>query len=104
MSNYWNNQLMLPAPELIATMTGSNVIIGTLTQTPLKLIMDNQSTVAIVLSLSFDGGSSLIQWHTFPAGEAIILDEDLYAFPKGTMFIGNGASGNFSISYTYLKQ
>jgi hypothetical protein len=104
MSNYWNNQLMLPAEELIETMTGSDVLIGTLLQTPVKLIMDNQGSDTIVLSLSFDGGSTKIQWHTFPAGEAIILDDDLYAFPKGTQFYGNGASGDFSISYTYLKQ
>lgn len=104
MSNYWNNQLMLPGEELIATMTGSNVLIGTLLQNPVKIIFDNQGTVSIVLSFSFDGGSSLIPWHTFPAGEAIILDEDLYSFPKGTSFYGNGASGDFSISYCYLKQ
>lgn len=104
MSNYWNNQLMLPAEELIETMTGSDILIGTLLQSPVKLIMDNQSTVPVVLSISFDGGSTLIQWHTFPAGEAIILDDDLYSFPKGTQFYGNGASGDFSISYTYLKQ
>jgi len=104
MSNYWNNQLMLPAPELIETMTGSNVLIGTLLFNPVKLILDNQSTVSIVISISFDGGTTLIQWHTFPAGEALILDEDLYSFPKGTSFYGNGASGDFSVSYCYLKQ
>lgn len=97
-------QLMLPAEELIETMTGSNILIGTLLHTPVKLILDNQSTVSIVLLISFDGGSSFISWHTFPAGEAIILDDDLYAFPKGTSFYGNGASGDFSISYTYIKQ
>lgn len=97
-------QLMLPAEELIETMTGSDVLIGTLLETPVKLVLDNQSTVSIVLSLSFNGGSSKIQWHTFPAGEAIILDDDLYAFPRGTSFYGNGASGDFSISYTYIKQ
>jgi hypothetical protein len=97
-------QLMLPGEELIETMTGSNVLIGTLLHTPVKLILDNQSTVSIVLLMSFDGGSSMIQWHTFPAGEGIILDDDLNAFPKGTSFYGNGASGDFSISYTYIKQ
>lgn len=97
-------QLMLPAEELIETMTGSDVLIGTLLETPVKLVLDNQSTVSVVLSISYDGGVSKIQWHTFPAGEAIILDDDLYAFQKGTMFYGNGASGDFSISYTYLKQ
>lgn len=105
MSNYWNNQLSLPAPELITAMTGSSVLIGTLIFTPVKLIFDNQSTASVVLSVSFDGGTTLIQFHTFPGGEAIILDNDLYTFPKGTQFYGNGAaSGSFSVSYTYLKQ
>lgn len=104
MANYWNNQLSLPAPELIQTMTGSSVLIGTLLFTPVKLIMDNQGSASVVLSISFDGGTTKLQWHTFPGGEAIILDDDLSAFPKGTSFYGNGASGNFSISYTYMKE
>lgn len=98
-------QLMLPAAELIVAMTGSSVLIGTLLQSPVKLVMDNQSTSAVVLSTSMDGGATKLQWHTFPAGEAIILDDDLYAFPKGISFYGNGdATGNFSVSYTYIKQ
>jgi hypothetical protein len=104
MSNYWNNQVALPAPELIATMTGSNVVIGSLLFTPVKLIMDNQGTVPIILYTSYDGGATLLRWHTFPGGEALILDDDLFPFPKGLTFVGNGASGNFSISYTYAKQ
>lgn len=104
MSNYWNNQVSLPAPELIAAMTGSSVLIGTLLHAPVKLILDNQSTTAVVLSISFDGGATKIQWHTFPGGEGIILDDDLFPFPKGTQFYGNGAAnGSFSISYTYMK-
>lgn len=103
MAQYWNNQVMLPAPELIAAMTGSPVTIGTLLFNPVKLILDNQSTVPIVLSISTNFGASFIQWHTFSANEAMILDDDLYTFPIGTIFQGNGASGNFSISYTYLK-
>lgn len=94
---------MLPAPELITAMTGSSVLIGTLLHTPVKLILDNQSTASVVLSISLDSGGSLIQWKTFLAGEAIVLDDDLYTFPKGTRFYGNGAaSGSFSISYTYI--
>jgi hypothetical protein len=103
MSNIWNNAVMLPAPELIATMTGSNVKIGTLLYPPVKLIMDNQSTVPIVLYISYDAGSTLIQWHTFPAGEAMVIDDDIYTLSKGATFFGNGASGNFSISYFYAK-
>ncbi len=105
MSNYWNNQLSLPAPELITAMTGSSALIGTLLHPPVKLILDNQSTTAVVLSISFDGGTTKIQWKTFSALEALILDDDLFTFPKGTRFYGNGAAnGNFSISYTYMKE
>lgn len=97
-------QLMLPAEELIETMTGSDVLIGTLTQVPIKVIFDNQGTDSVVISFSFDGGSTMIEWHTFPGGEALVIDCDLYTFPRGTSFYGNGASGDFSVSYFYLKQ
>jgi hypothetical protein len=105
MSEFGIPQLMLPAPELITAMTGSSVLIGKLLQTPLKLILDNQSTAPVVLSISFDGGVTKIQFKTFSAGEALIFDDDLWTFPKGTYFYGNGAaSGSFSVSYTYVKQ
>jgi len=105
MSNYWNNQVSLPAPELIQAMNGSSVLIGTLLYAPVKLILDNQSTTAVVLSISFDGGTSLIQWKTFAGAEALVLDDDLSPFPKGTSFYGNGAAnGSFSIAYTYMKE
>lgn len=105
MSNYWNNQLMLPASELIETMTGATVLIGTLLFNPVKLVMDNQSDASVILYMSLDGGTTLIQWHTFPAAEAMVIDDDLYTLPIGTQFYGNGAgAGDFSISYFYLKQ
>lgn len=104
MSTFGIPQLMLPAAELKATMTGSSVLIGTLLQTPLKLIFDNLGTVAVVISLSFDGGTTLIQWKTFSAGEGLILDDDLWTFSKGMSIYGNGASGDFSVAYTYVKQ
>ncbi len=105
MSVYINPQQMLPAPELITAMTGSNIAIGTLLYLPVKLILDNQSTTSVVLSISLNGGSSQIQWKTFAGGEALILDEDIFTFPKGTIFYGNGAAnGSFSISYTYINQ
>jgi hypothetical protein len=104
MSEYILHQQMLPAAELIVAMTGSNTLIGTLVQTPVKLILDNQSTSSVVLNISFDGGNSFIQWKTFSAGEGLVLDDDLYTFPRGTSFYGNGAAdGNFSISYTYIN-
>jgi len=103
MFNQINNvvQLQLPAPELSAVMTGSQVTIGTLIANPCKIIFDNQGSVAIAITMSSLGTSQV--WHTFPAGEAIILDNDLEAFPQGTVFYGTGASGTFSISYTYIK-
>lgn len=104
MSDFILYQQMLPATELITAMTGASVLIGTLLYTPVKLILDNQSTTSVVLSISLDQGESKIPWHTFPAGEAIILDDDLYTFPRGTQFYGNGAAnGSFSVSYTYVN-
>lgn len=97
-------QLMLPATELKATMTGASVLIGTLLQSPVKLIFDNLGTVAVIIALSFDGGTTKTTWKTFSAGEAIILDDDLWAFPKGMSIYGTGASGDFSVAYTYIKQ
>lgn len=98
-------QLMLPGVELIGAMTGSAVNLGSLLHTPVKLIMDNQTTASVVLNISTNGGASSIQWHTFPAGEAIILDDDLWAFPKGTTFFATGTNGtgSFSVSYTYIN-
>ena len=93
---------MLPAPELIEAMTGSQVLIGTLLHVPVKLILDNQSTTEVVLYIDVGGGP--IQWKTFSAGECLVLDDDIYTFPKGTSFYGDGAAnGNFSVSYTYIN-
>lgn len=102
MSQFILHQQMLPAPELITAMTGSNVLIGTLLFVPVKLILDNQSTSSVVISIDLGGGQ--VQWKTFQAGEGLILDDDLYTFPRGAKFYGNGAAtGNFSISYTYIN-
>lgn len=103
MSDYILYQQMLPAPELIVAMTGSSVLIGTLLYTPVKLILDNQSTAPVVLSISINGGP-LTQWKTFSAGECLVLDDDFYTFPRGTSFYGNGAaSGSFSVAYTFIN-
>lgn len=102
MVEYILPQQNLPAAELIAAMTGSPVTIGTLLFMPVKLILDNQSTSPVVLFINVGGGP--VQWKTFSAGECLVLDEDLYSFPRGTVFTGNGAAtGNFSISYTYIN-
>lgn len=94
------------ADELrIAVLTGGFDLIGTLDFNPVQIIFDNQSTVSIGISKN---GTSI--WHTFPAGEAIVLDmrgnngiADNFTFPEGTRFYAQGAAGAnaFSISYTY---
>lgn len=103
MSNLGNTpQIMLMAPELIATMTGASVLIGALLYNPYKIIFDNQGAASVVIQYSNDG-VNFINWKTFPAGEALVLDDELGAFSIGTKFYGLGASGTFSIAYTYLK-
>jgi len=99
-----NSQRAIAAPELIATMTGSNVVIGTLIASPTIIIFDNQGSASVVITIND------IQWKTFPAGEALVLDmrgnhgiAPNYTFDTGTTFTGNGASGDFSISYLYAK-
>lgn len=93
------------ATELLETMTGSFVLIGTLVKNPVIIIFDNMGSVNIEISV--DGVNT---WKTFTGGEAIVLDlraahgvAPNYTFDKGTSFYGNGASGDFSISYIYAK-
>ena len=99
-----NSKIAECAPELAATMTGGAVTIGSLVFNPVQIIFDNQGTVSVAISTN--GGSTT--WRTFPGGEALVLDmrgnhgiADNYTFPIGTTFTGTGASGVFSISYTY---
>lgn len=97
-------QTMLPAAELIATMTGSNVLIGKLLQAPVKIVFDSLGTANVTIFTSMDNGTTLLQWKTFQGGTALVIDDDLWAFPKGMSIYGNGASGQFSVAYTYIKQ
>jgi hypothetical protein len=94
------------ATELLATMDGTDKLIGTLLHNPVIIIFDNQGTVDVEISTS-PGGNV---WKTFPGGEALVLDlrgnhgnAPNYTFDIGTSFYGNGASGNFSIAYVYAK-
>lgn len=98
-----SSQVALCAPELAASMTGSFALIGTLIHEPVQIIFDNQGTSSVAIST--DGSTT---WRTFPAGEALVLDmrgnhgiAANFTFSVGTNFYGNGASGTFSISYTY---
>lgn len=102
-----NSCRAVPAAELLQTMNGSWVSLGTLQFNPVILFFDNQSTVPI--EISFDGGTTT--WHTFPAGEAMVIDFRAnhgmaanFTLDKGISIHGNGASGNFSVSYFYAKE
>ena len=108
------SQNFLMAPELIAAMTGSSVLVGILLYNPITIIFDNQSTSTVTLQtyMIVNGSEALTTWHTFPAGEAIVLDlRENHGiavngtFPIGMPFFATGinASGNFSISYTYAQ-
>ena len=88
-----------------AALTGGYDLLGSLTENPIHIIFDNQSDTAI--GISFDASTI---WHTFPAGEAIILDlranhgiAPNLTMRKNTSFyaIGTAGTGIFSISYTY---
>lgn len=99
------SQRAKPAAELIQAMTGANVLIGTLTQNPVIIIFDNQSTSSVVISINS------VSWKTFTAGEALVLDmrgnhgiASNFTFDVGTSFYGNGAAtGSFSIAYVYAQ-
>lgn len=100
-----NSQRAVAAPELYATMTGSQVIIGKFLYPPVHVIFDNLSAVPVTIYI--DG----VQWKTFAAGSALVLDMRAaagsapnYAFNRGTSISGNGASGDFSVAYTYAQE
>jgi len=106
MANPNYSEHALCAPELFATMNGSFGSIATLLFPPVHIIFDNQG--ASPVQISTDGG--VTTWRTFPAGEALVLDmrgnhglAANFAFHAGTVFSGRGASGVFSISYTYAR-
>lgn len=94
--------------QLKATMTGSVVSIGTLTENPVLLYMNNLGTVAVDISINDSTGSNV--WMTFAAGQAIAMDlrdkahqASNFTIDLGTTFYGSGASGDFAISYIAAK-
>ena len=91
-----------------APFTGSFQTIGSaLTHNPVIIIFDNQSTVAVAISV--DGTNT---WKTFTSGEALVLDmrgnkgiAPNFTIDKGTQFYGLGTAGTglFSIAIIYAK-
>lgn len=105
-----NSQVCLFGTELRTQMTtSSTVLIGTLVQNPVTIVFDNQGSNAVVLYVNGTDASNL--WHTFPAGEAIVLDlrdkahlAANFTPDIGTTFYGAGTTGDFfSISFIYAK-
>jgi hypothetical protein len=103
-----NSQVALFGTELAQVMDGGNVQIGVLPVNPAILIFDNQGTASVAIYVNGTAASNL--WRTFPAGEALVLDlrnqhglAPNFTPVVGTTFIGNGASGTFSISYVYAQ-
>lgn len=95
--------------ELLATMTGAPILIGTLLFCPVIITFDNLGTATVTISVNNATGSTV--WKTFAPGEAMVLDlrchqgrAPNFTFDLNTSFYGNGASGNFSISYIYAKE
>lgn len=99
-----NSMKMGFAPELIASMTGTPVVIGVLQFPPAVMYFDNLSTVSVVISVNG------VQWKTFSAGTALSIDCRTnkgsaadFCPSVGDVITGNGASGQFSVAYTYPK-
>jgi len=99
-----NSAVALPGAELIATMTGSPVLIGVLPESPAIIVFDNLGTSSVVITIGN------VQWKTFSAGSALVLDlraahgnATNFFFAAGTSIFGNGSSGDFSVSYIFAK-
>ena len=98
------------AAELTYDSTGGDSTfqsMGTLTENPIMLIFDNQSSVAIAITNDITK-----TWRTFPAGEGLVLDlranhglPSEFSFKKTTELFASSAvgTGNFSISYIYAR-
>jgi hypothetical protein len=97
--------------ELLAATADGTVSVGTLAYNPVLIIFDNQSTASVALSVNDSTGATV--WHTFPPGEALVLDlrnqhgqAANFTMDKGTSFYATSgsAAGNFSISYIYAQE
>jgi hypothetical protein len=88
--------------------SGSFQTLGSpLTENPVILIIDNQSSVSVELSV--DGTNT---WKTFSSGEALVLDlrgnngiASNFTVDIGTQFYvkGTGGTGSFRISILYAR-
>jgi len=95
--------------EMKATMTGSPVTIGTLEFNPAIMYFDNLGDAEVEITVVDSLGSKV--WKTFAPQEAVSIDlrcqqgkASNFTPDLGTTFIGDGASGDFSIAYVAAKE
>lgn len=104
-----NSQKAIFPEEMKETMTGSPVTIGVLEYNPVVMFFDNLGNVQVEITVVDSLGSKV--WKTFAAQESLSIDcranhgiASNFTPDIGTTFIGNGASGDFSISYVAAKE
>lgn len=93
---------------LTAPFTGVAQAIGSsLTENPVTIIFDNQSTVDVAIGIN-----TTSTWKTFVAGEVFVLDcranhgnAPNWTIDIGTQFYGTGTggTGSFRISINYAR-
>lgn len=95
----YNSKRAVAAPELLETMTGSTVIIGSFVAAPMAVVFDNLGDQTVTIYVND------VQWKTFAPGSALVLDMETNdtVFNKGDVISGNGASGDFSVAYIYAR-
>lgn len=106
MSNL-SQRISFPAELSVAgAFSGSDQLLGVTTKESVLAIFDNQSTVSVALYING------VLWHTFSAGEGLVLDMNsnkgnapVLPIPDNTRFslIGTGGTGSFRISLVYKE-
>lgn len=109
MGNPFNAIAAYPDPERSVTGPFTSVaqnLGGVLTENPIIVILDNQSTVSVGLYMNG------VLFKTFSASEALVLDmrannglAATYTFPLNAQFsvIATGGAGSFYMSVLYAR-
>lgn len=101
----WGEELSIDS----ATFTGSNQSLGSFSQPPSMIIIQNDASVTVNLQRFEDPSETGI---SFVAGTRLVLDmesnralADFFSFPANTPLYVSGAAGtgDFKIAYIYGK-
>lgn len=101
----WGEELTIDS----STFTGSNQALGSFSQPPSLIIIQNDSTVTVSVKRFSDSSETGI---SFDAGTKLVLDmetnralADFFSFPANSVIFVSGAAGtgNFKIAYIYGK-